>query len=871
MRLACTHCRHIWTQECDEQQAVIVCPKCEKKVSLTMARQMAERLGGSKPSAPTASPTGTVVQPSPTTATDSGTVIGSSKLPESTPPTAAPNSEGPSGTMVNSGEAPTRQAEHGTMQQGKVGADQGVRLSQSTQKPADKSQPKSKRPKAHSMEHLIGKVIDGYRIEKLLGAGGMGAVFLAHQLSLDRKVAIKVLPTRFAKNADFLARFTREALSAAQINHHNLVGVYDVGSDDEVHYIAMEFVKGESLGQMIKRDGRLQPDVAAGFVLQTARGLHFAHECGIIHRDIKPDNLMINDSGIVKIADMGLAKMQGHEDPDLKDAARKLEPSPTPEKISSDTNLTQASVAMGTPAYMAPEQARDAGSVDARADQYSLGCTLYYLIAGTTPYHGTTAFELMSKHMNEAFTPLDVHVKGVPDVLKQVLTRMLEKDPGKRYPSLREAARDIEAFLGIDSEKGPFSPREQHLARLERAQKEYYAAPAIKQRRFATLGFFAVLGLAFLGSLFTAHFSFALSLLGLLILTPIASFIIDGLKTRNDLFRRVRSVFFGMPMGSWAKLVIGGLILFIALLYLHWLGLWIGYALVATGLASGYQVMIVQRLRTQRADAVGQMQELLKELRLRGLSEDDLQSFVCRFSGSQWEEFFEEFFGYESMLEARGRWGAADKVTKRRRHAIWREPITRWLENIEQARKAARERKQLAKVETERLKAQGVSEQEAERQGELEATRIVKDGLIKPAVPMEIETGRTRSAKRGSLGTMLALVRAVIGLVILACWVHLMGIFEIPVIGGLIEQLYAPLGAGGSIYAAVAGGALVLSLFLRGIFSSLIMLAGAAAVVGATVLAESLPVPGVGPGLLSMGGAVACVAGVVLAFLGRRS
>ena len=158
--------------------------------------------------------------------------------------------------------------------------------------------------------------------------------------------------------ACFLARFTREALSAAQLTHHNIVQVYDVGNADHIHYISMEFVRGENLGTMVKDEGRLTLEDAAGYILQAARGLKYAHDRGIIHRDIKPDNLMVNEHGIVKIADMGLAKM-GEEIQKTKVASAAMTSSaPTVGAASFDSNLTMHDVAMGTPAYMTPEQAR---------------------------------------------------------------------------------------------------------------------------------------------------------------------------------------------------------------------------------------------------------------------------------------------------------------------------------------------------------------------------------------------------------------------------------------------------------------------------------------------------------------------------------
>src|SRR5207244_1953290 len=173
--------------------------------------------------------------------------------------------------------------------------------------------PKGK-PKASAEGPEVPTTLGGYQILKELGRGGMGAVYLARQVSLDRLVALKVMNRRWAANPAFLVRFTREAYAAAQLVHHNVVQVYDVGCDRGIHYFSMEYVQGRSLGDLLKKEGKLDAATAAGYVLQAARGLAFAHERGMIHRDVKPDNLLLNDQGIVKVADLGLVRTPGMAD-----------------------------------------------------------------------------------------------------------------------------------------------------------------------------------------------------------------------------------------------------------------------------------------------------------------------------------------------------------------------------------------------------------------------------------------------------------------------------------------------------------------------------------------------------------------------------
>ncbi len=587
---------------------------------------------------------------------------------------------------------------------------------------------------------LIGKGVAGYVIRKKLGQGGMGAVCLARQVSLDRDVALKILPSNFASDPDFVARFTREALSAAQLNHHNVVQVFDVGSDKGIHFIAMEFVKGDNLGSMTRRDGKLSIEDATGYVLQAARGLKYAHERGIIHRDIKPDNLMVNEHGVVKIADMGLAKIQGSVERSYGLDTQDIEEL----KNQAYSELTAVNVAMGTPAYMAPEQGRDASKVDHRADQYSLGCTLYYLIAGKAPFTGKTTFEVISKHMSEPVVPIDTLVKNVPRELSYIIEKMLSKEPLQRYPSLREAVEALEAYLGIDNAKGPYTPREHHVAILEKEQKAYYLAPALKLRRLAVMGFFTLFGLLTAASLVAGAFAWAGAFVGILVLTPLINFIVNGIITKAFLFRRVRSVFFGMGLKQWGIAIgsaLGGLLV---LFLLGWLVPWIVMSVISAGLVAGYQLGIAKKLRAQRVPHLAAVQDMLKQLRVRGVGEDAIQDFVTRFSGAQtgghWEEFFEELFGYEDMINNRLRIAARDKAHVRKKFATWRDPIARWLDEVEEKRKKAHEQAQLAKAEKARLKATGMDEAAATQEADKLAQEAVDEGLLKKTAIIDSPT-----------------------------------------------------------------------------------------------------------------------------------
>ncbi|MCB2155997.1 protein kinase [bacterium] len=728
------------------------------------------------------------------------------------------------------------------------GNDETVEQLPSAYKPAESDAPPAAKDFGGSTPatlNLEGKAVGGFRVKKMLGHGGMGAVFQARQLSLDRDVALKVLPGVLAKNPDFLMRFTREALSAAQLTHHNIIQVYDTGSQDNIHFISMEFVRGKDLGTMVRKDGRLSVDDAAGYVLQAARGLQYAHKHGIIHRDIKPDNLMVNEHGVVKIADMGLAKMIA-----AVEEATRLAPEDE-EKILKQAkgDLTISDVAMGTPSYMAPEQGRDASTVGPKADQYSLGCTLYYLIAGRAPYSGSSAYEIISKHQMEPLPPLETHVKHVPPVLKTIILKMLEKDPEKRYESLEGAIADLEAYLGVESDKGAYRPREMHVKVLEAEQIAYNNVPGRKLRALVVPAFFAVM--AILTVLFAISGSFlAGGTLALMVLTPLANFIINGITTGDSLFRRVRSVFFGMPFKGWLAAVGNAVLIVLLLSIFGLLWTWLGFAFVAVGLAFAYRAFVVRPLRKQRAPHIEAMQDMLKQLRLRGVSEEALQDFIARFSGRRWEEFFEDLFGYDLMILARAKVSRMEVKQKRKRYGVWRDPIAHWLDGIEDARRERREQKQLEKAEVRRLRSLGMGSKEAKAEAKKTANKLVKEGLLIPEIESEdveemkrmVKATRFRLPRKSIFNLGFQFLRLVAGAGMIAVYgLELFQIIDLPIPGFItdmalmdgtkIDLIVITLPFSPNYIGLVVGAFLFLSAFSSRIIAPFLVTAGAVLVV----------------------------------------
>ena len=213
-------------------------------------------------------------------------------------------------------------------------------------------------------------ILGSYTILDKIGAGGIGQVFKALHRRMDRTVAIKMLPPAMTKDAAAAARFEREVRAAAKLSHPNIVAAYDADQANGAHFLVMEYVEGKDLSALVKKNGPFPVSKAVNYVLQAARGLEFAHKKGVVHRDIKPANLLLDDEGVVKILDMGLARIE----------------SPG----AAQAELTGTGAVMGTVDYMSPEQAFNTKYADARADIYSLGCSLYYLIAGKATYGGET-------------------------------------------------------------------------------------------------------------------------------------------------------------------------------------------------------------------------------------------------------------------------------------------------------------------------------------------------------------------------------------------------------------------------------------------------------------------------------------------------
>ncbi|HJW58036.1 MAG TPA: Stk1 family PASTA domain-containing Ser/Thr kinase [Actinomycetota bacterium] len=264
-------------------------------------------------------------------------------------------------------------------------------------------------------------LLDRYEVGRLLGAGGMAEVFEGRDRLLARRVAIKVLQAQFARDPSFLIRFKREAQAAASLSHPNIVGVYDTGTEDGTHFIVMEYVEGRTLKDVIRAEGPLYPERAAEICADVCSALIAAHARGLIHRDIKPGNVMLTPEGKVKVMDFGIAR------------------------ATTSETITQTAAVVGTAQYISPEQAQGQ-TVDYRSDLYSVGCCLYEMLTGTVPFTGATPVAIAYRHVREDPTPPRMLNPDVPAPLEAICLKAMAKLPDNRYQTAAEMHDDLQRF-----------------------------------------------------------------------------------------------------------------------------------------------------------------------------------------------------------------------------------------------------------------------------------------------------------------------------------------------------------------------------------------------------------------------------------------
>lgn len=271
---------------------------------------------------------------------------------------------------------------------------------------------------------MVGETIaKRYRLEEVVGHGGMSSVYRAHDTLLERDVAIKILHGHFAGDDEFVERFKREARSVAQLQHPSIVTVIDRGQEGDSQYIVFEYIDGENLKELVVRKGRLEVREALQIAIEIAQALAFAHEHGLVHRDVKPQNVLLNGDGGAKVTDFGIARA-----------------------LDVETGMTQTGTVLGSSNYIAPEQA-SGRPVDAKTDVYSLGVVLYELLAGQVPFPGESFVAVALKHVHDPPPSLLDVRRDVPLRVVEAIDRALEKDPDERFPTMRAFAAELEACL----------------------------------------------------------------------------------------------------------------------------------------------------------------------------------------------------------------------------------------------------------------------------------------------------------------------------------------------------------------------------------------------------------------------------------------
>lgn len=712
--------------------------------------------------------------------------------------------------------------------------------------------------------------LGGYRIVKELGAGGMGKVYLARQLSLDRPCAIKTIQADWAANPRVIARFIREAYAAAQLTHHNVVQIYDLGQDKGTNFFSMELVAGGSLDDQLRAKGKLPPKLAATLILQASRGLKFAHDHGMVHRDIKPANLMLTNDGLLKIADLGLVKTPQSDDAKSEDQ----DDVQSMMLASAKSQVTIVGASMGTPAYMSPEQAEDAASVDKRADIYSLGCTFYALLTGKPPFDGQTLLEVITKHRQEKITRPEVIVQGLPGVLGDIIEQMTAKSPEDRYQDLEDVINDLEVFLelredmskakiryfdardhrsassGADSNSSSQQTEQQSdsqaessdtsgqpanavpkvaaihadipvelAGKIQAAARSFQSSPLLWARKIAPMAWYGLCGLltisallmalisggkllasgaqsiassasaavgnltgssgeastsgdsaATSGSALSSNFDNLLSrtksALGYalaLILGPVFAVILGGWEGKSPLALRYRESF--VSGGIFTK-IYWTLAAILALLVVHFLGLWLPAILgllFGAMAGAGYYFGIEKPLGAKRRESVETSQGLLRQLRLRGLEEAQVQHAFAKHSGKDWEELFENIFGYDCMRAMRTKLDKSTNASRKVFRAYRDRLIDRWDARLSEA-KRANEEELLARTEKAELIAAGVSASEAQKQANAMAASMVDAATETKQTMRELADGKltdqAAEEKRRRIKTMLAEARS---------------------------------------------------------------------------------------------------------------
>ncbi len=548
-------------------------------------------------------------------------------------------------------------------------------------------------------------ILGGCLVRRELLRRTIGPVYLARDLAWYRDVAIEVMKPLWAQSPPFVASFTREAYAAAQLRHHHIAAIYRFGQEKGLTYFVTELIEGKTLGSLVRDSGPLEPNEAIAYILQAARGLKYAHDQNMFHRDLSPETLLVDRQGLVKMVDLGLAKTP---EAALTEAAFPVHPkAKTLQAVvlppaTAQTTLHSTSIAM--PGYTAPELADTITWAGPRTDIYSLGGTLYTLITGRPPFEGRTAVDVLNEQQTRTVVRGDDRARPVPNGLWAALLKMTAIKPADRFADMGDVIRELEGILGIsDSAAGPKHQEQAQI--LEQAASAWNDSPTARLRFRVTIAILAgCLALALLCAL-PGWWLAASAFLSLALFTALADLVIAGFRQHSPLFQKLAVLILGSSLSEWLTVLAGlGLLLgLLAILKLFWI--WAALALAAIGIALGLRALDLRAL-AERVGPFELVETVVRSLRREGHDEYFVRQFVCLSGGRRWEELFEAFFGYEGKLEARDRWAKGVEL-RMSRHAAWRDPIFRWIDARLAARREAHELTVLQKIEEQSLQSLG--------------------------------------------------------------------------------------------------------------------------------------------------------------------
>jgi hypothetical protein len=498
----------------------------------------------------------------------------------------------------------------------------------------------------------------------------LGPVILARHRATGRQVALTVLKPEWACLPRYVFRLVRDAFAAAQVGHPNLVRLLDLGEARGRLYFASELVNGSTLAEQVEQQGPLSPREAVAHALQAARGLMFAHGQGMVHGDLRPEDIIVDHEGVTRVAGLGLAR--------------------TPESVAADiTRETTGPIPLGDRWV---EQTRAA----IRTDLCGLGRTLHYLLIGAPPVIDGPAPDVRP-----------MVARGVPAGLAELVGTLIDTRPGHGYADLGQAVATLERSLNA-SVPGATIPREEHTRTLTECVTAFRASPTATLRRRLVLGGAAACALVVLLSLLARQPRVAAGFLGLGLMTALAYFVVNGVSRRTDLFTKAR----GLVLESRGDWLIGlaGLALFattLVVFHLHWA--YIGFAILGVGLALAIHFEFDRKVESERHEAVAEARAVLKTLRLQGVAEETLWQFVRTTAGDDWEEFFTALFDSEWARAARTPSDRGFASLVRKRSLPWRDWVTSWVEARQETRRQAREKPFLQAIEERGLVAEGVN------------------------------------------------------------------------------------------------------------------------------------------------------------------